>query len=54
MEQTISTFSNPSGSVAPHKQLAGSLLMTADCGFAIGCMRHSPNQTVESGGQLNR
>ena len=47
MEQTISKFPNPFGSVAPHKLFAWGLSATVGYGFAI-----YQNQTVKLGGQL--
>ena len=52
MEQTISKFPNPFGSVAPHKLFAWGLLATVGYGFAIWGVRIYQNQTVELGGQL--
>ena len=51
MEQTISKFPNPFGSVAPHKLFA-CLSATVGYGFAIWGVRIYQNQTVELGGQL--
>ena len=52
MEQTISKFPNPFGSVAPHKLFAWGLSATVGYGFAIWGVRIYQNQTVELGGQL--
>lgn len=50
MEQTISKFPNPFGSVAPHKLFAWGLLATVGYGFAVWGVRIYQNQTVELGG----
>ena len=52
MEQTISKFPNPFGSVAPHKLFAWGLSATVGYGFVIWGVRIYQNQTVELGGQL--
>ena len=52
MEQTISKFPNPFGSVAPHKLFAWGLSATVGYGFAVWGVRIYQNQTVELGGQL--